>query len=77
MEWISVKDELPQEDVNVLLYDGNEVFCGNHYLAKNNESCFGTQACDGTCYGWYEKNEITHWMPLPEPPKTIKVTNGI
>lgn len=75
MEWISIKDELPQKDVNVLLYDGNEVFCGNHYLGKNKESCFDTQGCDGACYGWYE-NEITHWMPLPMPPiKNEKLIN--
>lgn len=70
MEWITIRDKLPPQDENVILYDGNEVFCGNHYLSKEGKICFGIQCCDGNCYGWYEKKEITHWMPLPEPPIT-------
>lgn len=68
MEWISIRDRLPPKDENILLYDGNEVFCGDHYFSKECKSFFGNQVCDGTCYGWYEKNEITHWMPLPDSP---------
>jgi hypothetical protein len=67
MDWISVKDKLPEEDRNVILFSRNEVFCGNLYVVKN-KVFWGIQGCDGICYGFYEKGEPTHWMPLPNPP---------
>lgn len=70
MEWISVENELPQENINIILFDGKEVFCGCMYRNKRkNTISWENQACDGTCYGWYKKNPITHWMPLPDPPE--------
>ncbi len=69
MDWVSVKDKLPEENENVILFDGSEVFCGNFFFGKENRICWGIQACDGICYGNYKKDEITHWMPLPNPPK--------
>jgi hypothetical protein len=68
-EWISVKDRLPEENENVILYDGKEVFCGDLFFGKLGKICWGIQACDGICYGHYNKDEVTHWMPLPKPPK--------
>lgn len=63
-EWISVKDRLPEQFVSVIVYMPNEKpFPTVHegYLADNGK--------------WYSAHcmrgikEITHWMPLPEPPK--------
>lgn len=59
-EWISVKDRLPEDNKEVLIY------CGSYHEL-----------------GWYESNnkswrsdflgcctdDVTHWIPLPEPPK--------
>jgi hypothetical protein len=58
-EWISVKDRLPDESGEYLAY------CGE---------------CDGICVLYFEIlktkskwrtnwKEVTHWMPLPQPPK--------
>ena len=60
VRWISVKDRLPDNCVEVLVYDTD---CG-------------------IVIGWYDKKDgifvaefmneldaVTHWMPLPEPPK--------
>ena len=69
MEWIKCSDRLPLENENVILYDGNEVFCGNYFKGKNDRICYGVQACDGICYGHYNKYKITHWMPLPDKPR--------
>lgn len=68
MEWIRTKDNLPSEGHNVLVYYENQedVTIGrrwNDHLDKNG-------------YHWklegrdeeYDTDEITHWMPLPEPP---------
>lgn len=75
MEWISVKDRLPPEKTNVILFDGDEIFCGDfHYMDfpdGRREEYWGVQACDGQCYGWYQKNMISHWMPLPEKPNEL------
>ena len=64
-QWISVDDKLPDDCVEVLVYDTD---CG-------------------IVIGWYDKetgdfaadfisplDAVTHWQPLPEPPK--EVNNG-
>lgn len=73
--WISVEDKLPEQppnrvdaqgrswftqDIDCIVYDSKIVFAA-HYCFQN--KCF-----------WYADtlhplNNITHWMPLPQPPK--------
>lgn len=57
-EWISVNDRMPEEGENVLTY-GARPFYDVFYINRliNKES--GEWLYDG----------VTHWMPLPEPPK--------
>ena len=74
-EWISVKDSLPEIDTPVLVA----------YIGYNSHSLMrdGVAAIDlnGT-WGWWDGDcaeetvcvEITHWMPLPEPPEESEVT---
>lgn len=56
MKWISVKDRLPKDN--------------GHYLVWCGYSCEIAFYMDW-CNEWNVKNRnpITHWMPLPEPPK--------
>jgi len=62
--WISVEDRLPVEDIWVLLYsDEEEEQIG--WLNKHGK--FTTISDDRFLFS----NEITHWMPLPNPPKKI------
>ena len=61
MEWISVKDKMPQPDKYVLGYcsygeDNYEVVC---WSSRYNEFHHGL--------GY--SMPVSHWMPLPEPPK--------
>lgn len=73
MEWISVKERLPEvveykwgADSNIVLVANKDgVYCG--YLTRFR--------CDGQMH-WVtndstvsdEIHGVTHWMPLPEPP---------
>lgn len=54
-EWISVEDRMPPKNEMVL------IFCG------------GARELDWICSTglWYDHDHtlVTHWMPLPEPPK--------
>ena len=57
--WISVKDELPAIGEPVLVFD------------DASDMMFGFMSSDGY---WLETGSelpcnVTHWMPLPEPPK--------
>ncbi|HAT7708271.1 TPA: DUF551 domain-containing protein [Enterobacter roggenkampii] len=63
-EWISIKDRLPDYDVDVLTIDINT---GEHRVAtrpyfSNDAWCYGV--CGPVNLEFYP----THWMPLPEPP---------
>ena len=65
--WISVEDELPPRFVldpsvsmNVLTY-GLRTIVSWYYYDKD---------------VWAGNTEVTHWMPLPSPPKEISGNNG-
>ncbi len=55
-KWISVKDKMPPEDEAV--------------LAWNKEGFPMIDVWSGKMWGFaLTVDEISHWMPLPEPPK--------
>lgn len=63
-EWISVKDRLPNYFEHVLInVPGDKPFITVHeaYLRKDD-------MWDAGLYR-YDKEDVTHWMPLPQPPK--------
>jgi len=57
MEWISVKEKLPPCMLPVLTTNGRKVT--QAYRTSNDASAFSA----------WPPNQVTHWMPLPEPPK--------
>lgn len=60
--WISVKDEMPQDGVQVLVYSKHKwVAIGSTIKGYKVKRFYDGDGCS-----W---NSITHWMPLPEPPK--------
>jgi len=62
-EWISVNDRLPAFGEPVLLWQVADGF-GVHaidYLVKMKN---GSEMWD-----FFDMSEVTHWMPLPVPPK--------
>ena len=58
--WVSVEDRLPETEC--LATDGHEVLIG-HITRRNSEN-YSAVSDDETLYN------ITHWMPLPEPPQS-------
>ena len=56
-KWISVKDRLPEPFTVVLVYD-NDKTVAVAYMTRHKE-----------WVGIVIRNEVTHWMPLPQPPK--------
>jgi uncharacterized protein YaeQ len=61
--WISVRTRLPDRNTNVLAW----IKCGtSEYVFIETASGDPSE-----CSGWkhYNKDQVTHWMPLPEPPK--------
>lgn len=68
MEWISVKDRLPENEYEKRYLAYGTPICGNHdpkpvieFCAySDNEFIFGEYSCG---------LDASHWMELPEPPK--------
>ena len=56
VEWISVKDKLPEEHEDVLCYNG--------YRISSHNWCKHTDQDDD----WFKKT-FTHWCKLPNTPK--------
>lgn len=62
-EWISVQNELPEKLTRVIIFDNGGFGAVTGRLGSS---------------GWYLEGSldfhanITHWMPLPEPPEQPK-----
>ena len=62
-EWISVDERLPEEKVNCIVHY-KHAYCDNDdYWAIG--ICF----YDGEKFKMDWSYKVTHWMPLPKPPK--------
>ena len=62
-EWISVKDRLPEEKVNCIVHYKHAYCDYDDYWAIG--FCF----YDGEKFRIDLSYKVTHWMPLPQPPK--------
>lgn len=74
MEWISVKDKLPPIGQEVIVYSPKS----NSGDGRVTALCRKIRYEEATNFYWdndyggsnvYVQDAITHWMPLPEPPK--------
>ena len=62
-EWISVEDRLPEEKVNCIVHYKHAYCDYDDYWAIG--FCF----YDGEKFRIDLSYKVTHWMPLPQPPK--------
>ncbi len=66
MNWISVKDELPENDDQVLVYNEKDgISLGEYSVDSVSEYSCGWQ----TYYSWAPSESVSYWMPLPKFPK--------
>ena len=77
-EWIPVDDRLPIDEQNVLViahgWDGRLVYVGSHKRVEAQKSWITgitNKSSEWLLWGWSYLKEpmVTHWMPLPQPPK--------
>jgi Protein of unknown function (DUF551) len=66
MEWISVKDRLPPKDTPVLCYYYDQYMDVMEYWYDNEK---GKPEFFNPPLTAVTIEDVTHWMPLPEPPK--------
>lgn len=69
MKWISVKEALPQEGIDVLVVVRGTAMKPKMFVAYQ-ECNHWLTTLDGYDYIW-ETGEPTHWAYLPLPPLTI------
>ena len=63
-QWIPVTERLPEYDSVVLVTDGEDIGTGYRYvLGKIGFTGWAVPFAD------IEEDDVSHWMPLPEPPK--------
>lgn len=64
--WVSVKERLPEEEICVLVTDGEHIEIASYIII----SSYGkTEWTINSFFDDITGVEITHWMPLPELPK--------
>ena len=79
-EWISVDDRLPERDGAYLVtieYFGKRQGIDIRYFTIDGEKVDEYELAGQKCvwffydseYGYVPTDSVTHWMPLPEPPK--------
>ena len=65
-QWISVEDRLPEESGYYLIYQKSDLWFGKVIqTARWNKTKRIFRGAQAGCFMEY----VTHWMPLPEPPK--------
>lgn len=57
VKWISVEERLPEEEGCYLVAVKND-----HKRRYSKTAWFSRES-------WFARQDVTHWMPLPEPPK--------
>ncbi len=66
MEWIKCSDRLPEDRIDVLVYNGEACSVSSYLKEFYNKFGYHEWSHNEEQFNY---NEVTHWMPLPQPPK--------
>jgi hypothetical protein len=69
LKWISVKDRLPTEGTSCLAFFESGII-DSVYYCQNSRFLLGLEGIESLY------SNVTHWMPLPEPPKDTDNIKG-
>lgn len=65
--WIPVSERMPIDFEAVIAFDGDQVYGEAMYSSDDGFTIDGYEPCDRL-----KLQNVTHWMPLPPPPKEVK-----
>lgn len=66
MNWIKTSEKLPEADTRVIAYK-KDSYLKIHFLWYNKyHNCWDDEDADDF---YCDIDQVSHWMPLPEPPK--------
>ena len=66
MEWISFEDRMPHPSTHVLATNGEFIIVAENVFVFEK---WRLESIICTCCDSEYRDELTHWMPLPELPK--------
>lgn len=71
VRWTSVSDRLPEPETNVIAFVGDYIEILSYRYDRRGKLAF--MYMDDSGY-WHERIRpgVTHWMPLPTPPKEVE-----
>ena len=83
MNWINIRKQKPPQDTEILVFQqfkyGTHIKIAEYVRPFNKKRLvFGVNTKreeNGYVYGGFPLDKVTHWMPLPEPPKRGKETD--
>ena len=67
--WIPVTERLPDKDGTYLIRFANKSICDAEYENKFGSFGYWLAIMWDEDADWFPYVDVTHWMPLPEPPK--------
>ena len=73
IKWISVKDGVPEFEQKVLCFGNNQIFIG--YASQFGGTFYWCSTDYDHIEFVQEKEPITHWMPLPDPPLATPINS--